>query len=828
MRRFRWLTLGLSGLLALLISAGFQIPEDDFLQRAAAQLAGFYQARYPEKSYVHLDKPVYALGETIWFKAYMVDASRHLPDTLSTVLYVDLLSPQNRLVTQRVLNLQQGTANGDFMLDDTLAQGVYTVRAYTSWMRNAAPGFFFSRRIAVWRTDPTAAPAAAATRRKKTAPEVAAPPTVARQPDVQFFPEGGTLIAQMDNRVAFKATDAYGHGIDVTGMVKDEQGADVLAFRSQHLGMGNFLLNPAAGKRYQATVKLPNGTVAVYPLPAVQPEGMSLSVSEIGDYLNVTIRRRTLAGNAPPEAIMLLAHVRGVLGYAGRGQIDDSKAFTARVPKSKFPTGIAHFTLFNAQGVALGERLVFVRNTSGLQLKITPSKPSYAPREKVDLAVEVRDASGQPVASQLSLAVNSAQALAINPDAHNILADLLLTSDLQGYVENPAYYFQDNVPEAKLALDNLLMTQGWRRFVWKQLLANTFDPNPFPLERMLSLSGQVLNDGKRPIAKSDVALIISSPDRGFANATTDPDGRFLFSGFSGRDTTQGIVQAKGTKGNRSPVVKLVERVAPLPTTPLPRLISPQPEIAEYLQVSKKQQAAERRFRMDTTKTIMLGNVTVKGQKTTQQDSRKLYTNADATIKLSDIPAASSYINILQVLQGRVAGLTITGNGFDMQAQIRGQGSPQYLLDGVPVDNSIVNSLSPTDVESIEVLKGASAAIYGSRGGGGVIAIYTKRGNPKYDYSKDPIPPRMAYVRRAGFYRAREFYVPQYDGSAKAPTRPDFRSTTLYWNPRVSTDASGTAHLSFYCSDASGSFTVSMEGLSTTGTPGLGSSSFTVR
>jgi len=828
MYRFRWVILCLSAFVAVAVSAGFGPPEDSFLQQVAAQLRKFYEARYPEKSYLHLDKPVYALGETMWFKAYVVDATRHLPDTLSRVLYVDLLSPQNRLVSQRVLNVRQGVAHGDFILEDTLAQGVYTVRAYTSWMRNTSSEYFFSRRIPVWRTDPTAVAATPTTRRKKAALDAAAPPAQTQQPMVQFFPEGGTLIAQIDNRIAFKATDVYGHGVEVTGVVRDEQGAEVLAFQSQHLGMGNFLLNPAAGKHYQARVKLPDGTVAMYPLPVAQPEGLSLNVVEIGDNFNVVIRRRRLSG-VPPESITLIGHVRGALGYAGRGRIDDSRAFTARVPKSKFPAGIVHFTLFDGQNVAQCERLAFVHREPSLQVKITPSKASYAPREKVDLALEVRDASGQPVAGQFSLSVNSTQALTANTDAHNILSDLLLTSDLQGYVENPAYYFQANTPDAKTALDNLLLTQGWRRFVWKQLLANTFEPSPFPLERTLSISGQVLNNNKRPIANADVALILTSPDRGFGNATTDADGRFLFTDLNGRDTTRAMVQAKGTKGNRNPILRLVEPLASPPTTPLPRLVSPQPEISEYLQTSKKQQAAERRFRLDTSKTIMLGNVTVKGRKLPPPDPRKIYSSIDATtIKLRDIPGSESYLNVLQVLQGRVPGLTINGTGFDMNAQIRGQGSPLFLLDGVTVDESYITSIPPADVESVDVLKGAAAAMYGGRGGGGVIAVYTKRGNPTYDYSKDPVPPRLAYVNRPGFYRAREFYVPQYDGSPKAPTRPDFRSTTLYWNPSVTIDASGAARLSFYCSDASGSFQVSGEGLSVSGMPGLGASTFTVK
>lgn len=824
MRLLRYLLPGL-GLVLLLLAGAFVTPDDTFVKLLVTRLATFYTQRFPEKSYLHLDKAVYASGETIWFKAYLVEAGSHRPDTLSRVLYVDLVSPARKVIGQRVLQVSAGTAHGDLALADTLTPGTYTVRAYTNWMRNTDPEFVFTRRIAVWQADAEAAAPVAGRRRRASAAPVAVAPVPA--PEVHFFPEGGALLAGQSGVVAFKATDAYGQGLAVAGTVEDEKGARVTTFQSLHLGMGRFQLTPAAGKRYQARVQWPDGRQVVYPLPATQAAGFLLHLSTEGDYINVVIRRKT-TNAAPAESILLLGHVRDQPSYIGRGQIDDATGFTARIPRSKFPAGIVHFTLFNAQNIAQAERLLFVRQP-GLQVRVTPDKPAYALRERVNLAVQVTDAAGQPTATQLSLTVNNAQALtATDLAADNILSNLLLTSDLRGYVEQPGYYFQSEAPEVTLALDNLLLTQGWRRFIWKELLGTTAPPYPFALERGLNLGGQVVDKNGQPIAEAPVTLFIAEPTRAVASGTTDAEGGFRFSGFDGRDTVRALLQARGVKGNRNPMLRFAPPWPAVSSLAVPPLV-PQSEgaVASSLQQSKKQLQAERQYRRDTTRSILLGNVTVQGRKVAP-DNRRLHSagSVSSVINMRDLPAATSYVNILQALQGRVAGLTITGNGFDMQAQIRGQDTPLFILDGVPTDISITSSIAPVDVESIEILKGPAAAIYGSRGGGGVIAIYTKRGNPDYDYSKDPVPPNRANITLTSYYQAREFYVPRY-ADGKAPNRPDYRSTTLFWAPQVNTDAAGRAQVSFYCSDAGGDFRVAAEGLSAAGQPGVGGGSFRV-
>jgi hypothetical protein len=189
------------------------------------------------------------------------------------VLYVELLSPQRQLVARRTLRVAPGgLANGDIELDDSLRAGTYLLRAYTNWMRNQGTNFFYQRQLQVWPAAPKEADASG------VAPAASRPSaalkTTAGKVDVQFFPEGGNLVAGLPSVVGFKAQAATGRGATISGQVLDAQNKPVgAAFKSQHLGMGRVSFTPAAGQRYHARVTLADGTTADYPLPAVQPSG---------------------------------------------------------------------------------------------------------------------------------------------------------------------------------------------------------------------------------------------------------------------------------------------------------------------------------------------------------------------------------------------------------------------------------------------------------------------------------------------------------------------------------------------------------------------------
>ena len=824
-----WLRGALLSLTALVGLAGQQ-PGLPTTQKAVQAMQDFYRLSRPEKAYLHLDKATYTVGETLWLSANVVAADTHRPDTLSRVLHVELLAGSGRVVARRELRLAGGRSHGSLALPDTLAPDTYQLRAYTGWMRNAGPAFFFNRRIQVWPAAAPTAEASPAQLRAKAATARRLSTTLGRAPDVQFFAEGGTLVAGLDNVVAFKATDYAGNGLAVEGQVLNEQAQPVASFRSSHLGMGSFAFKPAAGQRYHAVIA-PGGAALQVPLPAVQPAGYTLHVVTLASAFLVTVQRQGGAGGS----VSLLGQVRGRVAYSAHGELTaGNEVFTTRIPVGQFPAGIVQFTLFDAQGLPLAERLAFAANDPGLRVTLTPDRASYGPRQPVRVRVAVADGAGQPVAVPLSLAVTDAGAF--DAGAETIAAHLLLTSDLSGYVENPGYYFQNPTRETAQHLDALLLTQGWRRFAWKQVLAGPPAAPEFGFERAIGVRGHVTLPNGKPVAGGTVTYLQAKPEKIYLSTLTDANGRFLFTGLDRcNDTTRLTLQARTDRGKRNLLLQL-DPGPPVPAGQLPLLpLQPPAALAEAVQRSQLQHAAEIKLQFDTTRNVLLSNVQVSARRAAPADPRRLYPQGGATVlRMDDYPTArNGSATALQMLQGRVPGVSVTGSDPNIQVQIRGVNSlsgssePLFLLDGVPVTPDALAYFPATDVETIEILKGAQAALFGSRASGGVIAVYTRRGSPNYSPSVEPAPGVLA-LRVPGYVCDREFYAPRYDVPAARSNLPDPRRSTLYWNPQVRTNAAGQAEVTFFTADTPGTFRLSAEGVSAAGQPAVGTGSLLVR
>ncbi|WP_394368859.1 MG2 domain-containing protein, partial [Hymenobacter rubidus] len=570
--------------------------EEGLMQRIARQLGEFYATARQEKAYLHLDRPVYGTGETIWFSAYVVDASRHQLDSLNTVLHVDLVAPDHKVVARRTLALHGGRASGDLDIADSLAAGTYVLRAYTNWMRNTGDEFVYSRRLSIWPASPIGPQEPA----KPAAPTSAygrAQAAAATRADVQFMPEGGYLVEGLPAVVACKATDASGRGLDVHGQILNAQNAVVVAdFKSRHGGMGRFAFVPGGGQRYHAHLTLPNGAAFDYPLPVPQASGYTLHVVDGGENFLVEARYRGVAGAPAPGPVQLMTQVRGVAAYPGPRTLAGEAPALWRMPKKNYPNGIVHFTLFDAAGAPQCERLAFALNgPANLRISLTPDQPSYGPHAPVQLAVRVTDAAGQPVATNFSVGVSDAGLSALDPTAETIASNLLLTSDLVGYVENPGYYFRDQSVGTAQALDDLLLTQGWRRFVWKEVLAGRPPALRFPPEQGITLVGQVVSEhGNRPIPNSQLTFLQMRPSQNVVMGTTGPDGRFGFAGFPIRDTATITLQARRSQGGSN--VLIIPDRGPAPgTQPLPVLppLSAAPAgVAAFVRRSRQAQAAD--------------------------------------------------------------------------------------------------------------------------------------------------------------------------------------------------------------------------------------------
>ncbi|MCB9354711.1 MAG: carboxypeptidase regulatory-like domain-containing protein [Lewinellaceae bacterium] len=344
-------------------------------------------------------------------------------------------------------------------------------------------------------------------------------PIVLNKIDLQFFPEGGDAVAGLPCQMAFKALNEFGKPADVSGIIVDEKGAQVAEFSSYHDGMGAFGFVPQAGRRYEARLTRPLASDTPYPLPDIAVSGYSLRLQNRNEKsLQFAVSatgngKAYLLGTSQDKPFFFREIEFG-------GQSSDQQV---TVPVQDLPMGIARFTLFDSEKSEQAERLVFVNRDKGLDIEITTDKERYLPREKVQMDIKVRDHMGRPVQGRFSLAVADEKLLSFADDKQgHILASLLLEQDVKGKIEEPNFYFDPAEPKSAQALDYLLMTQGWRRFEWEEVLEDQPVAYDQPAERA-SIAGVLVKRNGKPLPWATVSLYPNGP-----KTETDNEGRFTF------------------------------------------------------------------------------------------------------------------------------------------------------------------------------------------------------------------------------------------------------------------------------------------------------------
>ncbi|MDO1447935.1 carboxypeptidase-like regulatory domain-containing protein [Rhodocytophaga aerolata] len=791
-----------------------------FLDSLQARLVRWNTLQAEQKIYLHLDKNFYVSGEMLWYSAYLVDASSHGLYPESQVAYIDLISPEGKQINQQKIKVIDGRAAGNLALPTLLPTGVYRLRAYTNWMQNAAPDYFFDKPIEIYhihQKQPIATQNLAQTTSKALA--------------VQFFPEGGNLVRNIASRVGFKALGPNGKGLAIKGTVMDEEGNKIVSFESNALGMGSFYFKPLPGKKYQAVCESTAGSL-ITALPEIQAEGITLTAS-LPDSGKVEVKILS-SSKYRQETITLVGQTRGRIYYTHDEKLTNGVAFI-EIPIAKFPDGICQLTLFTSEGKPLCERLLFVHdNGTEVSVNLQANQEKYEPREPAEIELTFSDASGNPVAATVSLSVTDAQQIPPDSTQEHILSYLLLTSDLKGYIESPSYYFQGNQVGRPEDLDNLLLTQGWRRFTWQPIIAGQRAPVSYANEKGLVISGQALTTSRKkvlPLSNTKLTFIpidtlYSMPQE----TTTRADGRFVLPTYDFMNTATVMYEAKDAKSRKT------EATLQLDTMLIPKIMPPKFPVKNldvtsyaltYIKSARTRSQIDSAYAMFDTK--MLEEVVVKGKKVTPTPSEsagvhRLHSQADDVLIIDEkFPTAS---NIYELFSGRLAGVQVTRDAENPNAynvKIRNASSfnsstqPLYLMDGMPIqdlEGTALMSFNPMDVSRIEILKGASASMYGVRGGNGVIAIYTKKG--KFS-AQMPTTEGMKKIQVTGFNYPREFYSPDYEVEKEENVKPDHRAT-LYWEPLLYTDENGKANISFSNSDVTSTMEIRIEGISATGHP----------
>lgn len=775
-----------------------------------------YITEFPEeKVYIHTDRHHYAQGEVIWLKSYLVAGSYHQPSPISNNVYVDLYSPQKELISTVLLRSEEGFAAGQIQLPQELTSGSYLLRGYTSWMKNFDNDYFFEKEINILEFDGQVTKANAA---------------LDTNIDLSFFPEGGQMVNGVAGRIAFKSISSTGLSAKTTGTIYDKDGNEKTKFETAHDGMGFFALTPDANTSYYAVV---DGSNQRFDLPKVAEQGFSVSANNsLKDILRLTFR--TNEETPDKEKLYVVVQSRGAVSYAFNLDLSKNIAFS-NIPKKTIPSGISQVTLFNKNGVPLLERLIFIKREV-YNLTVKTDKETYSPREKVKATVQLTDMAGNPAKGNFSLAaVDISQTLTETP-SQTIESNLLLSSDLKGYIENPTYYFEKDDPERLKHLDLVMMTHGWRKFRWEDLINQKYPEVTHLIEKGLNIRGQLVDkfNGK-PIPNGSVTYFDNSLNPPLIEKVkTDDQGMWEINNIIAYDNSPVTLQGENKRGKKLvsfTVDSLKGAGAPGEWINTEIGMQQADELQVFLQKSKERQLIDDAYDFDSTATIVEG-VVVEGERFREEQAQSVYGAGEVSFGFDEVTESTRLSrNPLEVLQGRLAGVLITGSGPQVNVQIRGAASllggaqpPLILLNDIPTDLQTILYIPAVDIERVEVFKGPSAAIFGANGASGALAFYTYKGG---GVSKKPAEGVYSTVLRSAYQGYREFYAPRYAVAKPEHIKPD-RRVLMHWEPLITTDDSGMAEIEFWNSDLPSKVRFDVQGLTVNGQPLVANTTYEVK
>lgn len=616
--------------------------------------------------------------------------------------------------------------------------------------------------------------------------------------DVKFFPEGGALINIPHQNVAFKAQGADGFSKEIEGFLFNSKGDTLTNFRSEHNGMGIFTMNPVNNETYYVTVRTNDSITKRFDLPAIEPKGISIAMSHYKQEIRYEIQKTE--ATEWPQKLFLLAHTRGKLAIL---QPINPKRTFGKMNDSLFTEGITHFMLIDEQGNALSERLIFVPDHKPNQWQITTDQPTYGKREKVSLQIAAKDSEGNPVEGTFSVSITDRKSIQPDSLADNILSNLLLTSDLKGYVEDPAFYFLNQDARTLRSIDYLMMTHGWRRHKMENVLRTPSLNFTNYIEKGQTISGRIMGFFGANVKKGPICVLAPKYNI-IATTETDEKGQFIVN-TSFRDSTTFLVQARTKKGFAGVDILMDPPQYPVATHKAPYFNGATTFMEDYLMNTRDQYYMEGGMRVYNLKEV---TVTAKRER---PSSKSIYTGGINTYTVEE-DRLQGYGQTAFDAASRLPNVTIT-NGSEIH--IRNNSEPAIIvIDDIVYEDAsdILKDIQVSDMSSISLLRGADAVILGPRASGGAVVITLK------DPRNLPARPAQGIITYTplGYSESVEFYHPTYDTPEKKNAqRSDFRST-VYWNPELRLDAEGKATIEYYTPDSTAPEDIIIEGVDKNG------------
>ncbi len=796
----------------LLVSSEVNSQSND---KSIEYVKGFIESQQKmprERVYIHTDRNWYFPEDRIWFSAYVTAGGNNYLSEISSVLYVELISPDGEVISRVNVELTEGRGQGSFTFEGSKKKpGVYQVNAYTLWGTNFGDDYTFSKRITVLGED--------GKQQQAEASGVI---------DLQFLPEGGVMVYGVPSRLAFKAIGVDGKGWEVNGTIYDDTNEVVKSFESQHQGMGAINFIPEPGKKYYA---IANGQR--FELPVAQARGLTLSVESKGDGFEVTIS----SDGIDSDEYLLFGHVRGVVYHAEKITVGGNSV-SVTIPKEKFSTGIVSFTLLDNEGSPIRERLIFNKNPlDKLRISLDSEVDVAGLRARQDYQVTIQDWEGASVSGTASVSVFDDHIYPYTTDQGRMYEHLYLSAELSGYIEEAGYYFS-GAEKAEEHLDLLMLTQGWRGYTTRAMDSGLTPETIKAPEQGFTISGTIRRPILRRAVKNAPVLIqVGIEDPEIYSTVTDEDGRFILSDVKVTDGEVITLKASDEKGGNRLTITLDEQFGNLPVWSQPILqsmVSPTKKIFESPTTSEEKSVARAQERSEETREVIdeLIDFQLEGE------LAELTVTADAALTRSyldqeenQLTGRGAYLNILdepellnlsveQVLnrmQGvqvisLLGGKTITvDTGFQSIGSGRAP-SPIFVLDGTRVPQETILALNLREIETVSVLRSAiDLAVFGSEGAGGAIIISTRSGFQDFDNSGTD------QAKMKGFQQEMTFYSPKYGVTVPQDLEREDNRITLHWEPKLAL-ANGTGNLRFWTNDIPSTYRVVVEGITDTGVP----------
>lgn len=773
-----------------------------------------------EKIYVHYDKDYYFPGETIWIKAYLNSNGR--PDAISSNLYLQFADNKGEIIASKKYPIQGSAAKGNIDIPDSLPQGNYYIRAFTPGMLNDDEAFIYKKSILVLKPG-------------------AGNKTIVKQSQMrtlQFFPESGNLVDGILTVVAFRSVDQNGMPAEINGIIRTEDGTIITSFKSYHDGIGKLTFKPKAGKKYLADVETETGKKS-FQLPEVLPSGVNLKVEDEknGKRFQLSYSEKE---NTHPEDLLLVAQINNQVVYETKIIFDDYSSVIGHIITDSLPSGILHFTVFSKDGVPLTERLSFVDNGEyRSNADIIAIKTSTEKRAENILELVFPDS----VQRNCSVSVTDVPSLEAE-DNDNIYSRFLLTGDLQGYIHNPAYYFQHHNDSTRQALDNLMLTHGWSRFKWAEVLANKFPERKYADNYLINISGIAYGPAdKKPMNGGKLNVWLSTEDSSLFtyDIHVNGDGQFTIDSLLFFGRTKIYYTYKDKKGKEKAVLLEIKDDTFLPDiTKLPAGAIGKYPLIQFVQSSVPDtDRMNETFKDENKEAKLLDSVKVFSRLKRPVDIiNEKYTSeifrSGGKIMIDNInsPPVDKAMNGLDFVLNRIItigvqhGTFVNRKNFSLQDnkerknKIQG---PKTTISGpmpfwevglfineVPADLIQLQSLRADQIAMVKFFEAGSLSS-GSVYPGGAVVVYLN-----YETRIVKRKENSKYIEYNGYSLVKEFYNPDYSNQAMNQDQRDIR-TTLYWNPDVITDAnSKSVKLNFFNNDYSKRFRIVIEGFDSKG------------